>query len=119
MSSLMTQRQAQTQRRKNQKKRNQTKKRKVIIPISSSGEMAEYGYYNVKSLTVKERHDAIERMIEKESKRLQISQEEKIRSIILRLNALAIVTKNRNPKVSKIFREDQQWLSRKLDRIQE
>jgi len=90
----------------------------VIIPISSSGEMGAYGYRNLKELSINDRHRALEKMIEKESIKLQISREEKIRSIIARLNALSIVTKNRNPKLSSIFRKDQQWLSRKLDEEQ-
>lgn len=109
------------QRTKRQQTRKQSRHRprsRVIIPISSSGEMGAYGYCNLKELSIKERHSALEKMIEKESIKLQISREEKIRSIIARLNALAIVTKNRNPKLSSIFRKDQQWLSRKLDEEQ-
>lgn len=62
--------------------------------------LAKYGYTDVKSLTKIERM----RCLKKALKKL------KPLPLMRRLNALSVLNKDQNPKLSKIFKDDSEWI---------
>lgn len=88
------------------------KTQKVRIPISRSGILGKFGYKNIIKTPEKERRNALMRYIHSGSNRTQ-----RIRTLIQKLNALAIVQKNRQPEFSRRVRRDQQFVSRILKSV--
>jgi hypothetical protein len=104
--------------RKNTKSRTKSRTLRVRIPISRSGELGKYGYKNILKTKEKDRREALMRFINSVGKD-QNKQILKARKIIQKLNALAIVQKNRQPEFSRRVRRDQQYISRVLDKLKE
>lgn len=77
----------------------------MIIPISNSGILSAHGYENVKEKTVLARHRALMRVVRSGEPPL---------SLFRRLNVLMILFKNKNPRLSKIFKNDRDWVKEKL-----
>lgn len=62
--------------------------------------LAKYGYVDVKSLTKTERQHCLKKALKKL----------KPLSLMRRLNALSVLNKDQNPKLSKIFKDDSEWI---------
>jgi hypothetical protein len=78
---------------------------KVIIPLSNSGIMSAHGYEDVKEKSRLARHRALMRVVRAGEPPL---------GLFRRLNVLMILFKNKDPKLSKIFKEDRDWVREKL-----
>lgn len=94
---------------KGARKLNQT----IRIPISRSSELSKYGYKNIRKTSEKKRRESLVRFITSvgDDKEKQIK---KAGKVIQKLNALAIVQKNRQPEFSRRVRRDQKYVSRLL-----
>jgi hypothetical protein len=77
---------------------------KVIIPISNSGIMSAHGYSGVRDKSPLARHRALARIIRSGERPL---------GLFRRLNVLMILFKNTDPKLSKIFKNDRDWVKKK------
>ena len=75
--------------------------------IIEKGLLDKYGYYNVMTMTEKERHKSLI-MALKDIKPLSLSR---------RLNALATLNKNVNIILSKIFKQDSEWIKTRPEYI--
>lgn len=64
------------------------------------GTLSQFGYSNVKKLSKKERHQSLKKAIN----------EIKPVSVRKKLIAISTLQKNINPKMSKIFKEDAEWI---------
>lgn len=94
---------------KGTRKLNQT----IRIPISRSSELSKYGYKNIRKTSEKKRREALVRFISSVGDNRE-EQIKKAGKVIQKLNALAIVQKNRQPEFSRRVRRDQQYVSRLL-----
>lgn len=79
----------------------------IIIPISDEGYLSKYGYQDVKDMSEIARHRALGRVIRSGEPPL---------GLFRRLNAMMILFKNKDPKLSKIFKSDRNWLREKYMR---
>lgn len=77
----------------------------VVFMISSNGYLSRHGYVDVKKKTKLARHRALMRVIRSGEPPL---------GLFRRLNAMMILFKNKDKKLSRIFREDRDWLKSKL-----
>ncbi len=68
------------------------------------GELTKYGYKNVAELSVADRHKALEKAIDEYGSL----------GVWRKLNAVAVYTKRTLPKLSKIFKEDMNWIRAKF-----
>ena len=87
---------------------------RIQIPISRSGELSKYGYKNILQTSEKKRRKALTDFLKSVGKDTAM-QIQKTRKIIQKLNALAIVQKNRQPEFARRVRRDQKYMSRILD----
>lgn len=76
----------------------------VRIPLSNSGILSVHGYVDVKSKTELSRHRALARVIRAGEPPL---------GLFRRLNVLMILFKNKDPRLSKIFKQDRDWVRTK------
>lgn len=79
-------------------------KKKVIIPIRSNGKLSEHGYEDVREKTELARHRALAKVIRAGEPPL---------GLFRRLNVLMILFKTKDPKLSKIFKKDRDWVKQK------
>jgi hypothetical protein len=77
---------------------------KVIIPLSNSGIMSDHGYSGVRDKSPLSRHRALARIIRSGEPPL---------GLFRRLNVLMILFKRTDPKLSKIFKSDRDWVKNK------
>lgn len=77
---------------------------KVRIPISNSGIMSEHGYEGVREKSELARHRALARVIRAGELPL---------GLFRRLNVLMILFKRTDPKLSKLFKSDRNWVKEK------
>ncbi len=77
----------------------------VIFMISTNGYLSRHGYVDVKKKTKLSRHRALMRVFRSGESPLRLFR---------RLNALMVLFKNKDPKLSKIFKEDRDWIKEKL-----
>ena len=77
--------------------------KKVIIPIRSNGKLSEHGYGDVRDKSELARHRALARVIRAGEPPL---------GLFRRLNVLMILFKTTNPKLSKIFKMDRNWVKK-------
>lgn len=73
--------------------------------ISSNGNLSRHGYFDVKEKTKLARHRALSRVIRMGEPPL---------GLFRRLNALMVLFKNKDKKLSRIFREDRDWVKKKF-----
>jgi len=78
---------------------------KVRIPLRQNVSLAGFGYKDVKTLTELARHRALSRAIRAGEPPL---------GLFRRLNALMIFFKRSNPRLSKIFKSDRDWVKLKF-----
>lgn len=76
----------------------------VIFMISTNGNLSRHGYVDLKDKTKLARHRALMRIIRSGQSPM---------SLFRRLNALMILFKNRDPKLSKIYKVDRDWVKQK------
>lgn len=76
-----------------------------MIPLSNSGILSAHGYIDVKSKTELSRHRALARVI-RGGAELPLG-------LFRRLNVLMILFKNKDPRLSKIFKQDRDWVRTK------
>jgi len=76
----------------------------IRIPISSNGYLSAHGYEDVAEKSELARHRALARVIRSGEPPL---------GLFRRLNVLMILFKNKNPKLSKIFKRDRNWVKKK------
>lgn len=91
---------------------------RIRIPISRSGELRKYGYMNILKTPEKKRREALMKFVKSVGKDIE-AQIKKVRMLIQKLNALAIVQKNRQPEFARRVRRDQKYMSRVLDDLKE
>ena len=77
----------------------------VRIPLDNSGILSAHGYEDVRKKSELARHRALMRVIRAGETAL---------SLFRRLNVLMILFKNKDPKLSKIFKKDRDWVRKKL-----
>jgi hypothetical protein len=77
------------------------KPRKNPIGPLAKGDLTKFGYKDVKSMTKEKRHRSLTKAIRAHG----------YLPIIKKLNAIAVLSKNRDKVGSALFKEDQQWLS--------
>lgn len=77
----------------------------VIFMLSTNGYLSQHGYVDVKKKTKLSRHRALMRVFRSGESPLRLFR---------RLHALVILFKNKDPKLSKIFKEDRDWVKKKL-----
>jgi len=77
----------------------------VYMVMSNSKYLSEHGYEDVKDKSVLARHRALMRVIRSGEPPL---------SLFRRLNALMILFKNKDRNLSKIFKQDRDWVKEKL-----
>ena len=77
----------------------------VIFMLSTNGYLSQHGYVDVKKKTKLSRHRALMRVFRSGESQLRLFR---------RLHALVILFKNKDPKLSKIFKEDRNWVKKKL-----
>lgn len=70
------------------------------------GRLSKYGYDDVEQISDLARHKALKLAMKRGEKPLSVSR---------RLNALATLTKNTNPKLSGLFKDDSEWIKRTPD----
>ena len=73
----------------------------MIIPLSNSGIMSAHGYEKVREKSELARHRALARIIRSGEPPL---------GLFRRLNVLMILFKRKDPKLSKIFKQDRDWV---------
>jgi len=76
----------------------------VIIPLSNSGILSAHGYSNVRDKSLLARHRALGKVIRAGEPPL---------GLFRRLNVLMILFKRTDPKLSKIFKKDRDWVKEK------
>ena len=81
------------------------KKAKVIIPLGNNTLLSDHGYKGVIDKSPLARHRALMRVIRDGEPWL---------GLFRKLNVLMILFKNKNPKLSKIFKEDRDWVRLKF-----
>jgi len=69
--------------------------------------MGDYGYKGVINLTKLARHRALLKILREKKGETPMA-------LYRRLNVLMIYTKNRSPKISKVFKEDRDWIAKKF-----
>ena len=77
----------------------------VVFMISTNGYLSRHGYVDVKRKTKLSRHRALMRVFRSGESPLRLFR---------RLNALMVLFKNKDPKLSKIFKGDRDWVKEKL-----
>ena len=77
----------------------------VIFMLSTNGYLSQHGYVDGKKKTKLSRHRALMRVFRSGESPLRLFR---------RLHALVILFKNKDPKLSKIFKEDRNWVKKKL-----
>jgi hypothetical protein len=77
------------------------------IPISNTGYLSKHGYVDVKDKPVIARHRALAKVIRAGEPPL---------GLFRRLNVLMILFKRKDPKLSKIFKKDRDWVREKYMR---
>ena len=81
------------------------KKSKVIIPLGNNTLLSDHGYKGVIDKSPLARHRALMRVIRSGEPWL---------GLFRKLNVLMILHKYKNPKISKIFKEDRDWVRDKF-----
>lgn len=76
-------------------------KKKVIIPIRDDSKLTKHGYHDVREKSELARHRALGKVIRAGEPPL---------GLFRRLNVLMILFKNTDPKLSKIFKADRDWV---------
>jgi hypothetical protein len=93
----------------------QKSERNTIIMIDDDHTLSQYGYSDIQNKTKDERLAALSSLI---THFTPIKGEMQTYTYLIRaLNARAILTKNTNPKVSKIFKSDQKMISKMYKKI--
>ena len=77
--------------------------KKIVIPIRSNGKLTEHGYQDVRDKSELARHRALGRVIRAGEPPL---------GLFRRLNVLMILFRNTDPKLSKIFKADRNWVKK-------
>ena len=77
----------------------------IKIPIKNSGILSDQGYVDVKEKSELSRHRALMKVVRMGEPPL---------ALFRRLNVLMILFKNKDPKLSKIFKRDRDWVRNKL-----
>lgn len=77
----------------------------IYIPLRNSGILSAQGYEDVKKKSELSRHRALMKVVRTGEPPL---------SLFRRLNVLMILFKNKDPKLSKIFKKDRDWVKTKL-----
>jgi len=80
------------------------------LPVVEDLDLSSYGYTDLHNLTVKERHDALEKAIKAFSSK---SEHDAAVKIMRRLNYLFVLTRNSQPKLGKILEADRNWIGKK------
>jgi len=75
----------------------------IRIPLSNNGSLSRYGYVDVKEKTELARHRALGKVIRAGEPPL---------GLFRRLNVLMILFKRKDPKLSKIFKKDRDWVKK-------
>ena len=79
-------------------------KAKVVIPLRSNSKLSMHGYSDVREKSELARHRALSKVIRSGEPPL---------GLFRRLNVLMILFKRTDPKLSKIFKKDRDWVKEK------
>jgi hypothetical protein len=91
-------------RRSNRRNSRRSNRRSNKLFTLKKGDLKPYGYSNILTKGPRSRHIALGKAVRDIGKPL---------SIFRKLIALSTLNKNKNPKLSKIFKEDAYWLREK------
>lgn len=80
--------------------------------VLEKGKLGKYGYKDVKKLTTKERHAALDRAVRGISRQPGKNKYDAALSIFRKLNALATLNKNTNPTLAAKFRADRNYVGK-------
>jgi len=89
-------------RSRSHKKRSRSRKHSPVRIKLTKGSLGDYGYHNVQDMLVRERHHALSRALRHEDPL----------AVFRKLNALYVLNKNYNHKLSKLFNSDKEWVKR-------
>ena len=90
-------------------------KSRVIILDPEDHYLSEFGYHNVEDKTMTERHAALHKLIQHF---IPIKGQMATYNYVIRaLNARYILNRNSNPKVAKIFKQDQRAISKEYKKV--
>lgn len=81
-----------------------TPTKRKVLPKPTAGNLGQYGYHNIKSLTLDERHTALTKAVKRSS----------YATVIRRLNLLANLNKNSDPVLYKRLQLDMNWIRKNL-----
>lgn len=87
-------------------------KGKTLIGPLVKGSLGEFGYKNVKDLSVSQRHSSLNKFVKHHAKRA--TKENAVLSAYRKLIAVSTLNKNTNPKFSAIARQDADWLKKQI-----
>lgn len=88
-----------TRKRKTQKRKGKGKTRR-LIKITKAGDLKKYGYSQIVDLTQEEREDALRKAIKAYGSL----------TVLKKVNAIRVLTKRTNPKLSNILGEDVKFI---------
>lgn len=92
-------------------------KQRVIILDPEDHYLSEFGYYNVEDKTMNERHECLHKLIKHF---IGVKGEMATYNYVIRaLNARYILSRNTNPKVAKIFKQDQRAISKEYKKMKQ
>jgi hypothetical protein len=86
--------------RKTSKKSQRRSKTRRLIKIQKSGDLKKYGYEKVVTLTKEERETALKKAIKAYGSL----------TVLKKVNAIRVLTKRTNPKLSKVLGEDVKFI---------
>jgi hypothetical protein len=76
----------------------------VILPKPTKNALGKYGYYDVKNMKVKDRHEAL----------LKGVKDVGYKTIVGRVNLIATYNKNNNPSLYILLKKDMDWMKKNL-----
>jgi hypothetical protein len=90
-------------------------KQNIIILDPEDHYLSDFGYHNVESKTIKQRHECLHKLI---NHFITIKGDMATYNYVIRaLNARYILSRNTNPKVARIFKEDQLTISKEYKQM--
>lgn len=75
-----------------------------VLPKPKKGELSQFGYHNVKGLTLNQRHRALNKALREKFTP---------QTLVRKLTLVSNLTKNTDPRLSAMFRNDAHWVSDK------
>lgn len=84
-----------------------------VLPKLQKGVLGQYGYHDVASMTVGERHEALDRAVRGMTRKEGRGKHAAALKLFRRLNVVVTYNKRTNPRVAGIFRRDRDYVKNK------